>query len=474
MAVVVSQSQNEITELAKKGVDIVPHRRRMVAEDLDGKFKAPADPFRLVFVCAMWMTGFDVPSCSTIYLDKPMRNHTLMQTIARANRVFGDKENGLIVDYVGIFRNLEKALAIYGTGSGGRVEPGDSPVADKSKLVEELRKALSAVTDFCRAAGFEPEAVRRATAWKKIALLDEAVDAVLQSDESKREFLALANRALLLYRAILPDPAANELAGECALFAVMVEKIRSLAPQPDISAVEQQVVQLLEDSIEAQGYAIDAGPEGARGALGSAGAGNAIDARVDLSKIDFEALREKFVLGRKHIEAEKLRGALNSKLAQMVRLNRARMDYQEKFQELIDEYNQGALNIGDLFDQLVDFARSLTLEDQRATREELTEEELALFDILTRPALSLTDAEIKQVKRVARELLETLKQKQLVIDWRKKQQMRASVRLSIREFLGQLPAAFSADRRIEKEELAFQHVYDSYAGDGKSIYTVAA
>jgi type I restriction enzyme, R subunit len=325
--------------------------------------------------------------------------------------------------------------------------------------VQELRSALSAVTDFCRAVGFRPEAIRQATGLNKIALLSDAVDAVLVSDDAKREFLALATRALLLYRAILPDPAASELAAECALYAVMAEMIRSLAPQPDISAVEQQVVQLLEESIEAQGYTIE--PPGAAESL------------VDLSQIDFEALRAKFSAAKKHVEAEKLRGALNSKLAQMVRLNHSRLDYQEKFEELIAEYNNGALNIEELFAQLVDFAQSLSAEDQRATREELTEEELALFDILAKPALSLTDAEIKQVKGVARELLDTLKQKKLVIDWRKKQQARASVKLCIRDFLGRLPTTFTPTVRAEKMDLAFQHVYDSYYGDGKSLYRVA-
>ncbi len=129
MAVVVSQGQNEIGDLAAKGLDIRPHRKRMVEQDLETKFKDPEDPFRLVFVCAMWMTGFDVPSCSTLYLDKPMRNHTLMQTIARANRVYPGKVSGLIVDYAGVFRNLEQALAIYGAGQGG-----DSPVEDKAAL----------------------------------------------------------------------------------------------------------------------------------------------------------------------------------------------------------------------------------------------------------------------------------------------------------------------------------------------------
>src|SRR2546421_4934137 len=141
MAVVVSQEQNEVKKFRDKGLDILPHRRRMVREQLDEKFKDPDDPLRIVFVCAMWMTGFDVPSLSTIYLDKPMRNHTLMQTIARANRVFLDKANGLIVDYVGVFRDLQQALAIYGSGSGGGPGGGDEPRPGKGALVGTLEQA---------------------------------------------------------------------------------------------------------------------------------------------------------------------------------------------------------------------------------------------------------------------------------------------------------------------------------------------
>ena len=150
MAVIVSQSQNEVEDMRAKGLDIASHRRRMLTEDMDKKFKDENDPFRIVFVCAMWMTGFDVPSCSTIYLDKPMRNHTLMQTIARANRVFGDKVNGLIVDYIGVFRDLQKALAIYGSAYGGGLREGETPVADKSKLVETLRESICKVEEFCQ------------------------------------------------------------------------------------------------------------------------------------------------------------------------------------------------------------------------------------------------------------------------------------------------------------------------------------
>ena len=151
MAVVVSQSQNEVEDLRARGVEIAPHRLRMVRQDLDTKFKDERDPLRIVFLCAMWITGFDVPSCSTIYLDKPMCNHTLMQTIARANRVFGDKQNGLIVDYIGVFRNLQQALAIYGSAAGGGVQSGEMPVEAKAALVEDLRQAIAEATAFCAA-----------------------------------------------------------------------------------------------------------------------------------------------------------------------------------------------------------------------------------------------------------------------------------------------------------------------------------
>ena len=144
MALIVSPAQNEIEQMAKLGLDIIPHRQRMNAEKLDEKFKDPDDPLSLVFVCAMWLTGFDAPSCSTIYLDKPMRNHTLMQTIARANRVYPGKHSGLIVDYANVFASLEKALAIYGAGKGGA-----TPVRDKAELVKELAKAVEGAIAFC-------------------------------------------------------------------------------------------------------------------------------------------------------------------------------------------------------------------------------------------------------------------------------------------------------------------------------------
>ncbi|MBW4638296.1 MAG: HsdR family type I site-specific deoxyribonuclease [Gloeocapsa sp. UFS-A4-WI-NPMV-4B04] len=256
MAVVMSQSQNEIEAFQKKKLDIAPHRKRIVNEDLDEKFKDENNPLRIVFVCAMWLTGFDVPSCSTIYLDKPMRNHTLMQTIARANRVFPDKVNGLIVDYIGVFRDLQKALAIYGAASGGGVEAGETPVQPKATLVEELRNASAETKTFCTERGINLSQIGSAQGFERIRYMSDAVEAILVNDESKQRYLALTRNVSKLYKAILPDPAASEFSAMQNLFNAIAERIYSLNPEVDISEVTEAVSELMDDSITAVEYVI--------------------------------------------------------------------------------------------------------------------------------------------------------------------------------------------------------------------------
>jgi type I restriction enzyme R subunit len=459
MAVVVSPSQNEIEDMRKKGLEIEPHRRRMVKEDLDEKFKDADDPFRIVFVCAMWMTGFDVPCCSTIYLDKPMRNHTLMQTIARANRVFGDKVNGLIVDYVSVFRDLQKALAIYGSGSGGGVKEGETPIKDKSALVEELRKAIGEATGFCAEKGIDLSKIQASKGFEVVKLLDDAIEAIIVNDESKCRYLVLVGNVMRLYKAVLPDPAAGEFLPVCGLLSVIAQKIRALAPEVDISQMMEAVEKLLDDSIAAEGYVIPEPPEE--------------DRYIDLSKVDFKALKKQFEKSRKRIEAEKLRGAISSRLKKMVRLNKARMDFYERFQQLINEYNAGAMNVDEFFRQLVKFAQELNKEEQRAIAEQLSEEELAFFDLLTKPELMLSEGEQQDVKKVARNLLATLNKEKLVLDWRKRQQSRAMVRLAIEEALDYLPPVYTQELYQRKCEAAYQHVFDNYYGEGRSVYAAA-
>jgi type I restriction enzyme R subunit len=455
MAVVVSQAQNEIEDFREKGLDILPHRKRMVKENLDEMFKEPDNPFRMVFVCAMWITGFDVPSCSTIYLDKPMKNHTLMQTIARANRVFPQKLNGLIVDYVGVFRDLQKALAIYGSSTDGSIDEGDTPIKDKEALIIELRNAIAETIEFCRQRGIDLARIQSAPPLEKVKLLEEAVESILINDESKKKFIALAIMVNKLYKSILHDERADEFISARTLFLVLLESIKSLTPSADISEVMEDIEKLLDRSIAAEGYVIDARKP------------------LDLGKIDFDKLRKLFEKNRKRTTTEQLKSSIESKLNQMVTANRTRMDFLVKFQKMIDEYNSGAYNIEVFFEKLVNFARELGEEDQRAIRENLAEEELVVFDLLTKPELQLNKKETEEVKKVAKDLLDTLKNEKLILDWRKKQQSRASVRLAIETVLDRLPRTYTKELYQQKCDVIYQHVYDSYFGQDSSIFAHA-
>lgn len=457
MAVVVSSEQNEIEKFRKLGLNIEKHRRRMAKEDLSEKFKDSRNPFRIVFVCAMWMTGFDVPSLSTIYLDKPMKNHTLMQTIARANRVFGDKMNGLIVDYVGVFRELQKALAIYGSGSEGGVKEGELPVKPKGELVRELEKAIEEAEEFCKEKGIDIQRIISSDKLEKIKLITDAVDAILVNDESKNRYLALSSTVKKIFKAILPDAEANRFYGKCALFSILADKIRAESGEVDISGIMGKVERLLDESIAAEGYIIRE-PHEPYG-----------EHIIDLSQIDFEALRKRFLDGQKNTQIARLKAAISAKLDRMVRFNKSRIDYLEKFQQLIDEYNSGAINIEVFFDRLQSFVKKLNEEEKRGIKENLSEEELALFDLLKKPAM--TKKETQQVKLAAKKLLDVLKQEKLVLDWRKKQQARAEVIFTIETMLDEmLPRTYTPELYQEKCNIAYQHIYDSYFGAEKSIY----
>ncbi|GAG13972.1 unnamed protein product, partial [marine sediment metagenome] len=230
-----------------------------------------------------------------------------------------------------------------------------------------------------------------------------------------------------------------------------------------ISQVMHDVEDLLDESIAAEGYVIREPSE----PYGT-------EHLVDLSKIDFEALKAHFQKSHKRIQAEQLKGAISIKLRRMVRLNRIRMNFLERLQQMIDEYNAGSINVDVFFDRLVELAKELSVEEKRSVAEQLTEEELAVFDLLAKPEISLTSKEERNVKRVARSLLETLKQEKLVLDWRKRQQSRAAVRLCIEETLDELPATYTKEIYVRKCDVVYQHVYDSYFGRGRSIYAEAA
>ncbi len=454
MALIVSPGQNEIPIMKKLGLDIEPHRKRMNESQptLDERFKDPADPLRLVFLCAMWLTGFDAPSCSTVYLDKPMRNHTLMQTIARANRVFPGKHSGMIVDYANVFASLEQALAIYGAGKGGK-----NPVKDKAKLVGELRKAIEQATLFCAAHQVVLSDIEKLPigTMDRLERLSEAVNALISPDPLRREFVGHERIVTTLYGAVKPDPAALEFAGRVACIVAIADTIRArINPDPaDITAVMGGINAILDTSIT--GVSITAeGP-----------------APLDLSKIDFEALASRFKQSKhRNTDLEVLKAAIGAQLDKLIRLNRTRADFAEKFEELIESYNAGSRNIEELFQELIALSRNLSREEERHVRENMTEEELAIFDILIRPAPELSDEERNEVKKVARELLTRLKQL-LVLNWRQKSAARSQLKLAIEDTLDTgLPRAYTPEIYHQKCSALFEHVYESYTDQDESVY----
>jgi type I restriction enzyme R subunit len=452
MALIVSPGQNEIEQMKKHGLDIVPHRKRMNDEELDEKFKDTEDPLRIVFLCAMWLTGFDAPSCSTVYLDKPMRNHTLMQTIARANRVFPGKHSGMIVDYANVFASLEKALAIYGPGGGG-----GGPVKDKAKLVEDLRRAVDAATTFCATRQVILPAIEQLVtgSMERLQQIDDAVNALISPDPLRREFFGHERLVSTLYGAVKPDPAALEFAGRVASIAAIADAIRTtLNPNPaDITEVMGDIGKLLDASIT--GVDMPAKPAPV----------------MDLSKIDFEALRSRFKESKhKNTDLEVLKAAIRAQLEKLISLNKTRADFAEKFEELIENYNQGSQSIEGLFEELLKLSRNLSDEQQRHVRENMTEEELVIFDILTRPAPELSADERAEVKKVARVLLNKMKLL-LVLNWRQKSTARSQLKLTIEDVLDTgLPRTYTPELYRQKCSALFEHVYESYPERDTGVY----
>jgi type I restriction enzyme R subunit len=396
----------------------------------------------------MWLTGFDAPSCSTLYLDKPMRGHTLMQTIARANRVYGDKVNGLIVDYANVFQELEKALAIYGTGSGG----GEIPVKDKTELVEALKIALEQVTEFCRKQNVDLDAIPNSTN----KLFIPAVNQLLRTDEVRDSFLGQANDVARLYKAVMPDPVIPLLAPRAQLIDELEKAVRAQKDSVNITEVMSAISEVLDDAIVAEPFIQPGAPA----------------KTIDLSMIDFEVLAKKFERSQtKNIEAQQLRALIERKLDNLIRLNASRYDFLDRFQKMIEAYNSGALSIEQLFAELVRFTKELSQEEERHLRENISEEELAIFDILTRPGPELTPMEAEAIKKVCKDLLAKLKTEKLVLAWRTKRTTRAAVRVEIETMLDSgLPEKYTTELFETKCGALFQHVLEKYPDQGASVY----
>lgn len=421
MAVVVSQGQNEIDDLRKKGLDILPHRERMQRGDLEAKFKDPSDPLRLVFVCAMWITGFDVPTIGTVYLDKPMKNHTLMQTIARANRRAAGKTSGVIVDYVGVFQNLQKALAIY-AGGGGE----ETPINDKEALVVTLEQCLASARAFVQPLGVEADAIMAVRDFDRLRLINQAIEILIGPDDRRREFLRRTAAVTRAYKALLPDERAAPYLRSVAVFHTLSDAIKARLGPVDISEISARIAELLDEKLE--GVAI----------LTPIVEGDTAEGRVDLSGVDFDKLADLFAASPK-VTAERLREDAEEKARRLTELNPTRQHLVERLERLVAEYNAGSVDAEQFFEALKAFIQDMDVEERRAAREELSDDELAIFDLLVKPEPKLTKAEEQEVKRVARSLLEKLHELTGAIDWVRGQETRGAVWTAIRQRLNELP-----------------------------------
>jgi type I restriction enzyme R subunit len=401
----------------------------------------------------MWITGFDVPNLSTLYLDKPMKNHTLMQTIARTNRVYPGKTHGLIVDYIGVFRNLQEALAIYAIPESDSVDPTDI-IQEKKELVGLLAEYISEAESLLEKSGLSLKELLEVEEMEKIELIDKFTDKLLQEEETKKEFLDLASKIESYYNSIMPDPDAEDYYDQKAAIKVIATRIRTVVSENvDVSHVKKDLEDLLDKSIRAGEYRIKEYPK-----------------IHDLSKINFEALKDFFASNdHKNISAESLANDLEKKVNEMMRKNKTRKRFLERLNSLLSEYNSGSKPVDEFFDDLLELAQDLSQEDQRAIKENLNEEELAVFDILYKEELN--PDEEKRVKKLAQELLEKLKAEKLVLDWRKKEKTRAGVRVAIRDFLyDELPDSYGEKDLLNLQKEVYNHVFDSYVDSKENVY----
>lgn len=447
MAVVISQEQNEIVHFEKWGLDIKTHRTKMEKREMDKEFKDSDNPFRIVFVCAMWLTGFDVKCLSNIYLDKPLKAHTLMQTIARANRVFEGKSNGLIIDYVGVVKALRKALADYTTTAGGDIS---DPAPDKEKLLARIFELLKEITDYMQQQSFDLAALVNSNGFEKLALVQSGANAMCSSEEIKKRFEIMARELFKLFKyAERHEVTDSHRAYKNAISAVydQMQEKRKYSDATDLMVTVNEIVSQ---------YVVVRKNE----------AGLAESKRFDISKIDFDRLRQEFGKEKnKNLVLKDLKDLVEDRLSQMMKTNPTRINYYERYQEIIKEYNseQDKALIEKTFIDLLNFVNDLDSEEKRYAREGFeNDEELAVYDLLMKD--SLTPAEIKKVKELAKVLLDRIKAKIKELDhWTEKEETQAAVDVLIRDTLwSELPESYDDTALSAYRQRIYEFVYSTY------------
>ena len=463
--IIISEAQNEVRDFERWGIDIIPHRVVMKTGfqttdgkrvDVDDAFKDPQHPFRIAIVCAMWLTGFDVECLATLYIDKPMKAHNLMQAIARANRVYPGKDCGVIVDYNGMLKSLREALAQYALGDEEEGGGDGGIVAPIEELVTALVQAIEAAEKHLKGLGFDPDRLRGTTGFARIEALRDAVDALYTSDEAKRRYEIMARQVFIRFKALLMEPSAFVYAERHDNIEAIYKKLEEKRDTADVTEVLKELHRIVNEAIRAQ----------------TPGEDHAEGLKVELSQIDFEKLRDEFAtkVRRKHAALQDIRQVVEDKLAQMLGHNPTRMDYYKKYQEIIADYNRekDRVTVEETFAKLVDLARSLDAEQRRAAEEGLSDDELALFDLLFKEDISKADRE--RLKQASKALLASLRELLRPIhDWTQNTATQAEVKVFILDNLWEaLPRPpFSDEETEEVANRVYEYVWQrSASGHG--------
>ena len=456
MAVVISQEQNEISTFAKWGLDIKPHRTKMEKREMDKEFKDPDNSFRIVFVCAMWLTGFDVKSLSTIYIDKPLKAHTLMQTIARANRVFQGKSNGLIVDYVGVVKALRKALSEYTMTNG--VIDGRDPAPDKAELIARIVSLINETDFFMNQNGFNLESLVSALNFDKLALVQTGANVMSKSEEVKKRFEVMARELFKLLKYVEKNEITDAQRSNKNAISAIYEQMQEKRKHSDNTDLMIQLHDIVSDYINVLNQSIVVKENEAK-YLGQ-------NRHFDISRIDFERLQQEFArVKNKNLLMRDLQSLIDNRLDNMMRRNPSRINYYEHYQTIIQEFNaeQDKIAIEKTFIDLTNLVKDLDEEEKRYIREGFNnDEELAMYDLLMKE--SLTPSEVKKVKMLAKDLLERIKDIISELDhWTEKEETQAMVDVVIRDTLWkELPESYDDTLINVYRQRIYEFVYSAY------------
>lgn len=457
MAVVISEEADEEAKFERQGLDITPHRRRMneisqEGKDIEDCFKDKDHPLSLVFVCAMWLTGFDVPSLSTLYLDKPMKGHTLMQAIARANRVFPGKSCGIIVDYVNVFKYMQQALCDYASTGDGT----EYPAKDIELLIANIDKVIAESDLFLQGLGISLDAIlAESDTLAQLDMYRKAYNRILEKDEWKDRFKVLANLLENLYDASKPEIFERGWYNE--KFAPLVylhDLFCNRIDDEKLARAKTKMADVLDQSVSSE----KAASKGTEYVIHQGKV-------IDLSRLDVEGLRREISdTPYKALEIDNLRDFIEKTLQQLINKNCTRIAFSQRYHAIIDRYNAGGSENEDYYEQLLQLIEDMKREQSRTTELNLTEEELEIYDLLMIKGHRLTQAEEQAVILAAKNLYQKLTAERdnvLVVDWYKDEQPKNRVLSLIKESLNSdLPMCYDRSVFTDKTNLLLSHFVD--------------